>query len=408
MGASLAQRRVPFRGLVLSLLNTGMGLPPVVVGLFFYLLLSRSGPLGFFGLLYTPTAMIIVQAVLAFPIVASLSHAAVAKVDPVIRQAAITLGATPFQEVLTVIKEARYGIMAGVMAGLGRVMAEVGAILIVGGNIAGYTRVITTTIVLQTSMGDFELAIALGIILLLIALGINVGLRFFQRHGRVRVGSHPMGLSLEVVGISKSYNGQAVLRECSFSFDPGRTYALLGPNGSGKSTFLRIAALLEPPDAGQVRYLDQGVVLPHDLALRRRITLLLPKIGVFNTSVFQNVAYGLKIRGRALRKSRTGSTRCWSAWVCPTSGGRMAWTSPAVRPSAWGSPGPWSSSPRSFGWMSPPPISTQKIPKLLNKSSLDMKTAGKSTIIVVTHDPAQARRLGDHLLVMDNGRIVPL
>jgi len=188
VGALLAQRRVPLRGLILSLLNTGMGLPPVVVGLFFYLLLSRSGPFGVLELLYTPAAMIIVQTVLAFPIVASLSHAAVAKVDPVIRQAAVTLGATPFQEVRTVINEARYGIMAGVMAGLGRVMAEVGAILIVGGNIAGYTRVITTTIVLQTSMGDFELAIALGVILLLISLGINVGLRFFQRHGRVRSG----------------------------------------------------------------------------------------------------------------------------------------------------------------------------------------------------------------------------
>jgi tungstate transport system permease protein len=188
IGALLAQRRVPGRGLILSLLSTGMGLPPVVVGLFFYLLLSRSGPFGVLELLYTPTAMIIVQTVLAFPIVASLSHAAIAKVDPVIRQAAISLGATPFQEVRTVINEARYGIMAGVMAGLGRVMAEVGGILIVGGNIAGYTRVITTTIVLQTSMGDFELAIALGLILLAIALAINVGLRFFQRYGRVRSG----------------------------------------------------------------------------------------------------------------------------------------------------------------------------------------------------------------------------
>jgi len=188
VGALLAQRRVPLRGPILSLLSTGMGLPPVVVGLFFYLLLSRSGPFGILELLYTPTAMIIVQTVLAFPIVASLSHAAIAKVDPVIRQAAFTLGATPLQEVLTVVREARYGIMAGVMAGLGRVMAEVGAILIVGGNIAGYTRVITTTIVLQTSMGEFELAIALGIVLLLIALGINLGLRFFQRAGGVRSG----------------------------------------------------------------------------------------------------------------------------------------------------------------------------------------------------------------------------
>jgi tungstate transport system permease protein len=187
-GVTLAWRRVPLRGLIMSLMNTGMGLPPVVVGLFLYLILSRSGPLGVLGLLYTPTAMVIVQTILAFPIVASLSHAAIVKVDPVIRQAAITLGATPMQEVFTVIREARYGIMAGVMAGLGRVMAEVGAIIIVGGNIAGYTRVMTTTIALETDKGEFELAIALGIILLLIAWGINIGLRFFQRAGNVRSG----------------------------------------------------------------------------------------------------------------------------------------------------------------------------------------------------------------------------
>jgi tungstate transport system permease protein len=188
LGAALAWRRVPLRGLVISLINTGMGLPPVVAGLFLYLWLSRSGPLGSLGLLYTPTAMVMVQAILACPIVASLSHAAIVRVDPVIRQAAITLGATPMQEVLTVIREARYGIMAGVMAGLGRVMAEVGAVIIVGGNIAGYTRVMTTTIALETDKGDFELAIALGLILLLISLAINLGLRFLQRLGRVRAG----------------------------------------------------------------------------------------------------------------------------------------------------------------------------------------------------------------------------
>jgi len=188
LGAALAWRRVPLRGLVISLINTGMGLPPVVAGLFLYLFLSRSGPLGSLGLLYTPTAMVVVQAILACPIVASLSHAAIVRVDPVVRQAAITLGATPLQEVLTVIREARYGIMAGVMAGLGRVMAEVGAVIIVGGNIAGYTRVMTTTIALETDKGEFELAIALGIILMLISLGINLGLRFLQRAGRVRAG----------------------------------------------------------------------------------------------------------------------------------------------------------------------------------------------------------------------------
>jgi tungstate transport system permease protein len=184
VGAFLALRRVPLRGVVISLLNTGMGLPPVAAGLFLYLLLSRSGPLGFIGLLYTPAAMVIAQSMLAFPIVASLSHAAIARVDPVIRQAALTLGATPFQESLTVIKEARYAIMAGVMAGLGRVMAEVGAIIIVGGNIAGYTRVMTTTIALETDKGNFELAIALGLILLTISFSITIALRFFQRLGQ--------------------------------------------------------------------------------------------------------------------------------------------------------------------------------------------------------------------------------
>ncbi|MBM4274498.1 MAG: ABC transporter permease subunit [Deltaproteobacteria bacterium] len=184
VGAFLALRRMPLRGVVISLLNTGMGLPPVAAGLFLYLLLSRSGPLGFLGLLYTPGAMIIAQSILAFPIVASLAHAAIANVDPVIRQAAITLGATPFQESVAIIKEARYSIMAGIMAGLGRVMAEVGAIIIVGGNIAGYTRVMTTTIALETDKGNFELAIALGVILLAISLAITTGLRFFQRLGR--------------------------------------------------------------------------------------------------------------------------------------------------------------------------------------------------------------------------------
>lgn len=127
--------------------------------------------------------MIIAQTILAFPIVASLSHAAIMGVDPVIRQAAATLGATPFQVSVTIINEARYGIMAAVIAGFGRVMAEVGAILIVGGNIAGFTRVMTTTIALETDKGNFELALALGVILLLISLMVNVLLHIFQKKG---------------------------------------------------------------------------------------------------------------------------------------------------------------------------------------------------------------------------------
>ncbi len=185
-GSAIGLKRFPGRGFIVSLLNTFMGLPPVVVGLFLYLMLSRSGPLGFLSLLYTPSAMIIAQTILAFPIVASLSHSAIVNVDPIIRQASATLGATPYQMALTIVKEARYGIISGIIAGFGRVMAEVGAILIVGGNIAGYTRVMTTTIALETDKGDFELALALGIILLGLSSFITVMLNIIQRKGTDR------------------------------------------------------------------------------------------------------------------------------------------------------------------------------------------------------------------------------
>jgi tungstate transport system permease protein len=187
-GSLTGLKKFPGRGLLVSILNTFMGLPPVVVGLFLYLLLSRSGPLGFLALLYSPTAMIIAQSILAFPIVTSLSHSAIVSIDPVIKQASMTLGATPFQISLNIIKEARYGIMSGVIAGFGRVMAEVGAVLMVGGNIAGYTRVMTTTIALETDKGNFELALALGIILLTISLFINIMLHLFQRKEMIRAG----------------------------------------------------------------------------------------------------------------------------------------------------------------------------------------------------------------------------
>ncbi len=186
LGAFIGLKRFPGRGVIISLMNTFMGLPPVVVGLFLYLILSRSGPLGFMGLLYTPSAMIIAQSALAFPIVISLSHSAIISVDPVIRQAALSLGATQFQVTAAVIHEARYGILSAVVAAFGRVTAEVGAILIVGGNIAGFTRVMTTTIALETDKGNFELALALGVVLLAISLAINTVLHVMQKKGMAR------------------------------------------------------------------------------------------------------------------------------------------------------------------------------------------------------------------------------
>jgi tungstate transport system permease protein len=186
VGAVLGLGRFPGRGLAVSSMNTFMGLPPVVVGLFVYLLLSRRGPLGFLGLLYSPSAMIIAQLILALPIVASLCHSAIINVDPLIRQAVRTLGATPLQVTLAIVREARYGILSAVIAAFGRVMAEVGSILIVGGNIAGYTRVMTTTIALETDKGNFELALALGIILLSLSFIVNAVLHGIQKKGMVQ------------------------------------------------------------------------------------------------------------------------------------------------------------------------------------------------------------------------------
>jgi len=188
VGALLGLKRFPGRDLAISSVNTLMGLPPVVVGLFVYLLLSRKGPLGFMGLLYSPTAMVVAQTILALPIVSALCHTAIVNIDPIIRLSARTLGATPGQETIAVIREARYGIFSAVIAAFGRVMAEVGSILIVGGNIAGYTRVMTTTIALETDKGNFELALALGIILLAISFVINAVLHGVQKKGAVKTG----------------------------------------------------------------------------------------------------------------------------------------------------------------------------------------------------------------------------
>ena len=179
-------RKIPGQGLIISILNTLTGLPPVVVGLLLYVVLSRSGPLGFLGLLYTPTAMVIAQTILAIPIVAALSHAAITATGQPVRDTALGLGASEFQALLAVFGDARYAIMAAVAAAFGRVMAEVGAVLMVGGNIAHHTRVMTTAIAMEADKGDFELAIALGIILLGLSFLVNAALYTLQRMGRKR------------------------------------------------------------------------------------------------------------------------------------------------------------------------------------------------------------------------------
>jgi tungstate transport system permease protein len=177
-----------FRGrrFIVSLINTGMGLPPVVVGLFVTIFLWRNGPFGFLGILYTPFAMILAQAVIATPIVMGISLAAIQALPRKLRLQILALGATRAQMVWILIKEARLPLLAGVMAGFGGVISEVGASIMVGGNIKGYSRVLTTATVMETSRGNFDIAIALGIILLLLAYLINLILTHIQQRERPR------------------------------------------------------------------------------------------------------------------------------------------------------------------------------------------------------------------------------
>jgi len=180
-GAALGLSRIRARGFITALLYTGMGLPPVVVGLFVYLMLSRSGPFGVLGWLFTPSAMVVAQVIIAFPLVTGLTMTAVQGTDPALRLQVRSLGATRAQETWAVLREARIGVVAAMVAAFGSIISEVGAVMLVGGNIEGKTRVLTTAIVLNTRTGDFDLAIALGIILLALAFIANVAMLQLQR-----------------------------------------------------------------------------------------------------------------------------------------------------------------------------------------------------------------------------------
>jgi tungstate transport system permease protein len=181
LGTLLALGRFPGRSFLLSLVNTGMGLPPVVVGLFVAMSLWRSGPLGDLNLIYTPTAIVIAQVVIAFPVVTGLTTAALQALDTGLQLQLLGLGASRLQMIWLLWREARLPLLAGMMAGFGSVISEVGASMMVGGNIRYQTRVLTTAIVLETSKGEFNNAIGLAVLLLTITFLVNWGLTWIQQ-----------------------------------------------------------------------------------------------------------------------------------------------------------------------------------------------------------------------------------
>ena len=179
-GIVIGMKEFPLRKAVIMIINTLMGLPPVIAGLFVYLFLSRSGPLGYLGILHSPKAMIIAQVLLIVPIITGITMAAVKDRGILVKNTAYTLGAGRLQMLWTLIREFRTTIGSSLIAGYGRAISEVGAVMLVGGNIKGYTRVMTTAIVLETNMGNFDQAIAIGIVLLTLFFLINIILQRVQ------------------------------------------------------------------------------------------------------------------------------------------------------------------------------------------------------------------------------------
>jgi tungstate transport system ATP-binding protein len=216
-----------------------------------------------------------------------------------------------------------------------------------------------------------------------------------------------MGLELEIVNVFKTYNGNPILRDCSFAFAKGCTYVLQGPNGSGKSTLFRLLALLERPDRGKISYQDNGRILEDSLALRRRLTLVLPRTGIFNTTVYKNVAYGLKVRGitRAEIEARVNDAllavgldhKKWQRALELSSGETKRLgiaRAMVINPEALFLDEPTANID---------PANTAIIEGII----LKMKQERQATILMITHDPAQAKRLGDELLFMQAGKIIP-
>ena len=188
LGAAIAVGRFPGRRAIVVLLNALMGLPPVVVGLVVYLMLSRAGPLGSMGLLFTPPAMVIAQAILVLPIIAALCRQAVEDAWIEYEEQLRSLGAVGLRAALTLVWDIRFSLLTAVLAGLGRASAEVGAVMIVGGNIDGVTRVMTTTIALETSKGDLPLALSLGIVLIALVIALNAAAFLVKEAAQRRYG----------------------------------------------------------------------------------------------------------------------------------------------------------------------------------------------------------------------------
>lgn len=423
LGAGLAVARFPGHGLLVWLVNTLLALPAVVVGLLVYLLLSRAGPLGPWGLLFTPAAMVVAQSLLVTPLIAALSRRLV--------QAALdeggdqlrSLGAGPLSCALLMLVHERVAVATVLLTAFGRAVAEVGAVMMVGGNIAGITRVMTTSIALETSKGDLALALGLGLVLLGIVGAVNGVIMLLHWCGaRTRPAKAPAAaalppllpdmhdrpampapaeaqplITLRQAGVV--FGDCVALRDVSLTLMRGDRLALVGANGSGKTTLLRLLhALVAHSGSVERAALQPEGRMPHAAMLFQQPFLL-------RLSVFHNVWIGLWLRG-VPKLERAG--RCHEALA------RVGLDSQAGRPARALSGGQQQRLAIARAWATQPDLLLLDEPtasldpraKREVETLIEQIAAAGVTVVMSTHNLGQAKRLASRMAYLEGGRLV--
>ena len=404
LGACVALTRFPGREAVIVILNALMGLPPVVVGLAVYLLLSRSGPLGSWGLLFTPQAMIIAQTMLVTPIIAALTRQTIEDLWPEYRDELTAMDVGPFGRIATLIWDARFSLVTALLAGFGRAAAEVGAIIIVGGNIDGFTRTMTTAIALETSKGDLPLAIGLGMVLIAIVVAVNA-LAWGRAPRRRTTGGMTMrapATDLPIVLDDVERCTRAASRSSSgfrSRSAPGAPTVLIGPNGSGKTTLLRVAMGLIGADRaaaspGAAAETCRRARAPSCSSVRRCFAAAPPA----------NIRYALAAAGvpRAQRDARARRAAARSSASTGSAIARRAGC-PAASSSGWRWPAR-SRDPQVLLLDEPTasldPAATKAIEDIIRAVA-----ARGIKVVMATHDLGEARRLAGDIVLLHRGRV---
>ena len=403
LGTFLAIKNFWFRDNILIIFNTLMGLPPVVVGLIVYLIISRSGPLGWLGILYTPTAMIIAQMILIIPIIVSLSAQAIEEVHQEYKYLFLSLVVPSHKAIKAYIFDARYSILTVMLAGFGRAISEVGAVIIVGGNIDHLTRVMTTSIALETSKGNLSLALALGIILLSIALSVNFLLirllnRATEKAMESNTGSVAEISPIKIKDLSISLNDRFILRNINCQINDKSITAILGPNGAGKSLLLQTINGLIPVLKGKITYnLNQ---LDNDIRKQQAMVFQSPTL--LRRTVLGNMEFVNSIN----KNSNINSWRIVLKKV-----GLEAYNDKPARLLSGGEKQRLSLAralliqPKLLLLDEPTANLDPYSLKLIEDLILEENSKG-TTIILTTHDMSQAKRLASDIIFINKGEIL--